>query len=114
MVVHSYDEAKQGLLDGKMIVGDRQIGKTTALVDVIAEKHKGQAVIVVLNHQMKECVRDLFRKRHPKLPVPMIVSSRMDFPRGYDWDIYADLFNHFLPGDRQRWKPHLTAGILGK
>jgi hypothetical protein len=112
MVVTSYEEAKQGLKDGKFISGERQIGKTSALVDIVAELHNGRAIVVVPNDGHIRYFRTMFKQRHPRMYVPSVVSSRQEI-RGYELPIYADLFNHFLPGDRDRLRPHLTAGILG-
>lgn len=114
MKVTNYEEAKAGLLDGELITGPRACGKTTALVDVIAEKHRGAAILVAKTSENGDYFKKLYSSRHPEVPLPLIFSSRHAIcVRGYDEPIYADLFNYFLEGDKDRLRPHLTAAILG-
>ena len=107
-----YESAKAGLLKGGFVAGARQIGKTTALVDVIAEKHNGDAIVFTLSGILGDCFLVLYRKRHPGTPEP-IVSQQNNYQeaRGRR-NVYADCWSHFLPMNQNEIRPMLTAAVL--
>ena len=48
--VTNKEEAKAALREGMGVMGDRQIGKTEALMEVIHEDYKGNVVVLSLIH----------------------------------------------------------------
>lgn len=121
MIIHNYEEAKAGLMAGEFVLGPRQCGKTLALMDLVAERHSGNATVFTLDMVTAESFLARFIERHPKVNEPTVLSSRCGLRRGIafttpigEWGpLYADLFDRFLPGDRNRLRNHLTAAIRG-
>jgi hypothetical protein len=68
MFVTNKDEAKAALRSGKVVHGDRQIGKTEALIEVIHEDHKGNAILVVPMAQIGDIFKRRYRERFLMMP----------------------------------------------
>lgn len=112
MIARSYEEAKRGLLNGEFVGGDRAIGKTTALVDVIAEKHNGEAVLVCASEGNADWLRKLYSERHPGKKMPKVITQHNHHGhRGYT-AVYADLWSHFLEPSKFAFSQYLTAAVL--
>lgn len=67
----------------------RQSGKTTAILEMIHERHKGKAVFFTVNPDMAKCALDIYRKRWPKDEDPIFTASYLDI-RGRSLPIYVD------------------------
>ena len=103
-------EVKAGLRSRAIVNGDRAIGKTEALIDVIHEDHQGQAVVVLPTNTLREIFKCRYHKKYPNDPIP-----RIDPPhiagRGMSWPIYADVLQLFPAVDRNKLDGVLTAAI---
>lgn len=110
-----YESAKAGLLKGGFVAGARRIGKTTALVDVIAEKHQGDAIVVCLNDVQMDYFLKLYRERHPGVAEPFVMGqNNIGMGRGTNQarNVYADCWSHFLPVNQNRLRSMLMAAVL--
>jgi|ERR1700722_2020247 len=68
MFVTNKDEAKAALRSGKVVHGDRAIGKTEALIEVIHEDHKGNAIVVMAMPMHGDIFKSRYRERYPDAP----------------------------------------------
>ena len=102
--------AKDGLRSGNLILGDRQIGKTEALMEVIHEDHKGEAVVVLPTDTLRDIFKDRYHKKYPDDPIPITDPPHIA-GRGRSLPMYADVLSLFPEANRQHLEGQLRAAI---
>lgn len=100
MFVQNKDEAKAALRAGKIVYGDRQIGKTTALIEVIHEDYSGDVIVTTPNALIGELFAARYGEMFPDDKQPRIENSR-NAGRGSSQPLYADCYAMF-PEERKR------------
>lgn len=110
MFVTNKDEAKAALRSGKVVHGDRQIGKTEALIEVIHEDHKGNAIVVTAMAEHGDIFKSRYREKFPDDSVPRIEHPRTA-GRGTTTPLYADCYGMLREEDKDNLAPRLAAAI---
>lgn len=110
MFVTNKDEAKVALRAGKVVHGDRQIGKTEALIEVIHEDHKGNAIVVTPSHEIGAWFLSRYRQLYPDGPKPKIEHPR-DAGRGTSTPLYVDCYGMLQGKDQDDIKMRMAAAI---
>lgn len=78
----------------------RQIGKTTALLEVIHEDHKGEATVYCMNQTMALNTKQMYKDKFPGEQVPSF-TSQVDRVRGRSDPIFADDWWNIPTADRR-------------
>ena len=110
MLVTNKEEAKKALRTGVFIHGDRAIGKTEALMEVIHEDHQGNVILVAPTVLLGEVFKNRYRQKFPDDPIPKIENPRIA-GRGESKPVYADVLALFSESERQDLMPVLKASI---
>jgi hypothetical protein len=108
--VSSKEEAKDAIRKGGLIDGNRQIGKTEALMEVIHEDHHGDVILTGARMELMESFVTRYRERFPEDKLPTIQPPRtagMGDPR----QVYADVYSLLNDADKERLVGTLTAAI---
>lgn len=113
VIAKNGEEVKAALEGGHLVGGDRGIGKTTALVDLVAEKHGGEAFIVTSHSALVREITKMFVERHPDKTPPRVVSALGGIKQvcGFGQPVYGDNVSLFPSIHREAWLKVMTAAI---
>ena len=104
------EEAKAMLRQNKIINGDRAIGKTEALIEIIHDDHQGNAIVVSANHGIRDYIKNFYRAKYPGEPLPSF-QSPLHAGLGDSRPLYVDVYQLLSEDDRENLGPVLTAAI---
>lgn len=79
---------------------NRQVGKTSAVLEVIHDDHEGQATVFCMNNEMREHTRRMYKDKYPNEQVPNFVSST-EKVQGRNDPIFADEW-WCIPAEQRR------------
>jgi hypothetical protein len=103
---------------GEGISAERQAGKTTALLTIVHNRHKGRAIIVAMNYMQMELIRARYQKEYPKDVMPDVVSAAHAVKtamRGNTLPVYCDEWWMFTEQEQRNLKEHRERlfGVVG-
>jgi hypothetical protein len=79
----------------------RRVGKTSALLEVIHDDHKGEATVYCTNRSMEMYSRNFYKEKYPKERVPNF-ASQVSRVRGQSDPIFADEWWYIPTEDRRQ------------
>jgi hypothetical protein len=74
---------------GLLLGLERQCGKSRAILELVREKHSGDAFIFSPNQMLSRLMSNRYRDLYPKTVQPPCISDTK-FVRGSMWPIYVD------------------------
>jgi predicted GNAT superfamily acetyltransferase len=110
MLATNKESAKSILRKHEWVEGDRRIGKTEALIEVIHEDHQGNAVVVYPSAELGEMFKRRYHEKYPHDPIPSVQNAR-NAGRGETRPIYADVYWRFTDQDCSYLDRVVTAAI---
>ena len=108
--VTNKEEAKAALREGMGVMGDRQIGKTEALMEVFHEDYKGNVVVITINQRMGHLFKTRYHQKFPDDTIPKIDCSK-EAGRGHTLPMFADCFKFLREDFKAELEERLKAYI---
>ena len=108
-------EVKQCIRQGGMAWGNRGIGKTQAILEIIHEDHGGVAVLVLPTESLMRITMRRYREAYPgdALPIFCTAHNLEKLIRGRSFPVYVDTYDLFNHEDTSRIDYVLRGHVIG-